>query len=234
MKRPLPVRLVRTVALMLTACVLSRRTRAARSPIRVAVDTVTADALSRIAWQAMTRECSRIWAREGVELLWLAAEPATPPAPIVLPVVFDDRELSRQESQKGAALGVTSFIGRSQRIVVSVPRAQQIITARSELAKPSNVLQREIALGVLMGRVVAHEIGHALLRAPGHSPRGLMRRSSTWAKCGRPGTGSSPVGRRAPAARRALGGFDPVRPDRPVGLHWADAPPAPSRRRAQR
>jgi len=29
--------------------------------------------------------------------------------------------------------------------------------------------------GALLGRALAHEVGHLLLRSPGHSPGGLMR-----------------------------------------------------------
>jgi len=34
---------------------------------------------------------------------------------------------------------------------------------------------REQVVGRAMGRVIAHEIGHVLLRTTGHAPRGLMR-----------------------------------------------------------
>ena len=34
---------------------------------------------------------------------------------------------------------------------------------------------REQVVGRAIGRVIAHEIGHVLLRTTGHAPRGLMR-----------------------------------------------------------
>jgi hypothetical protein len=233
MTRRLPVRLLFTVALMSTACQLARAEAAARSSIRVALDTVTVDALSRIAWQAMTRECSGIWAREGVELLWPAAGAPMPPARVVLPVVFDDHELSSRESQKGAALGLTSSIGRSQRIVVSVPRAERMIAARDGLAHPSNVLQRENAIGVLMGRVVAHEIGHALLG--GHAARGLMRPQFDLGEMQPALHGEFAL---SEAERHQLEArFSDATPPGQLAqsvFTWKDAPPAPSRPRAQR
>jgi hypothetical protein len=235
MTRRLTVRLLSTVAVMLIACHLGRAEAAARSSIRVALDTVTVDVLSRIAWQAMTRECSGIWAREGVELLWPAAGAPMAPARVVLPVVFDDHELSSHESQKGAALGVTLSIGRSQRIVVSAPRAERMIAARDGLARPSNVLQRENAIGVLMGRVVAHEIGHALLSGVGHAARGLMRAQFDVGELQPALHGEfalSDAGRRELEARF----WDTAPPD-PLAqsaFTWKDAPPAPSRLHARR
>jgi hypothetical protein len=232
MKTLLPLRRL-TVALMLTACDLGRAEAAARAPIRVALDAVTIDSMSRTAWQAMVRECNRIWAREGVELLWSAADAATPPARMVLPIVFDDHELRLAEKQQGAALGLTLFVGLSQRIVVSAPRAEQIVAARDGLAQPSRVLQRENAVGVLMGRVVAHEIGHALLSGAGHVAQGLMRAQFD-------------VGEMQPAAPREFALSDAERRQlearfrdaTPPGrlaqstFTWRDAP-APSRPRAQ-
>ena len=37
-------------------------------------------------------------------------------------------------------------------------------------------MSRQLCLSLLLGRVIAHEMGHILLRSTAHSPEGLMRR----------------------------------------------------------
>jgi hypothetical protein len=70
---------------------------------------------------------------------------------------------------------VTLFEGRSQRIVVSPARARQVVARRHGLADSEDATALDIAMGRVLGRVVAHEIGHALLLTTRHADDGLMR-----------------------------------------------------------
>jgi hypothetical protein len=66
--------------------------------------------------------------------------------------------------------------GRVGVAVASVERAQWVVESglgSEELRGPAN-LQRQ-ALGRVLGRAVAHEMGHYLLHTPDHARTGLMR-----------------------------------------------------------
>jgi hypothetical protein len=139
--------------------------------ITVALVPEVKDTMSGIAWRAMTAECSRIWAREGIALTWSGAAGG---AHVVLPLVFDDRQVRRHDPKKEDALGVTLFAGRTQRILVSIARARAVIALRRGLADSGDAMTLDIALGTLLGRVVAHEVGHAVLLTTGHAAHGLM------------------------------------------------------------
>jgi hypothetical protein len=145
--------------------------------IKVALQVVSKDDLEGIAWMAMTQEARAIWAREGVELIWDAADTAVT---LRLPVSFDDRTLRKYDSKGPTALGMTLFTGRSRQILISVRRARSLASAASAVLEPDGTMGRDGVLGRLLGRVLAHEIGHALLLTKGHSAHGLMSGSIMW------------------------------------------------------
>jgi hypothetical protein len=92
-------------------------------------------------------------------------------------IVFDERELLRLAGgSRDTALARTVFLGRSQMIYASVPRAFEML---SQMNQRNRVLnsggERDFNGGVLLGRVVAHELGHVLLTTTEHSAKGLMR-----------------------------------------------------------
>jgi len=171
MTRRVPARLLTAVALLLAACPAARGETAAAPVITVALAPVVKDTISGVAWRAMTDECNRIWAREGIALTWSGAAGG---AHVVLPLVFDDREVRKHDPKQEDALGVTVFAGRAQRILVSIARARRVISFRHGLADSNDAMTLDIAMGTLLGRVVAHEIGHAVLLTTRHTAHGLM------------------------------------------------------------
>ena len=138
---------------------------------RVQVRAVLKDQVSGIAWTTMVEECRAIWSREGITVDWDEGDGVSKDLVVVLPVVFDDRELGLITAP--TALGVTQFKGRTQRVVVSVVRARELVITSLDLGVDS--FPRDIAVGRLLGRVVAHEIGHVLLMTTRHADKGLMR-----------------------------------------------------------
>src|SRR5215470_11733883 len=160
------------VILSLASCQLAHADASSRPVIRVALAPVVVDTMSGVAWKAMTAECNRIWAREGIEITWSSTGSN---ADVVLPLVFDHREVRKHDKKNADAFGVTTFAGHSQRILVSVDRAREVIAQRHGLADSSDGMTLDIAMGTLLGRVVAHEVGHALLLTLSHATDGLMR-----------------------------------------------------------
>ena len=92
----------------------------------------------------------------------------------------------------------------------------------------------DIAMGTLLGRVVAHEIGHALLLTLTHATDGLMR-ASIDADDLRPAV-EGQFALVAPDRRRLATRFSNTFTSAPVLASFTstDAPPAPSPQRAPR
>jgi hypothetical protein len=181
----------------------------------------------------MTAECSRIWAPEGIALTWGGSNAD---ADLVLPLVFDQREVRKHDRKDGDAFGVTLFFGRSQRIVVSVARAHDVVGQRHGLADSSDGMALDIALGTLLGRVVAHEIGHALLLTTTHAASGLMHPHIDAADL-RPsleGQFALSLPDRDRLSTRFTNWNPSAQRATDAAFTWSEAPPAPSRLRAQR
>jgi hypothetical protein len=147
-----------------------------REAATVCVRVQMIDYLSGSALRTLQAEATRIWIRHGIDLSWKQSIPAA--CPTVVSIIFDERELWKLAGGSiDTALARTVFLGRSQTIYVSAPRAfamlsQLHLTTNNVLANGS---ERDLGGGTLLGRVVAHELGHVLLTTLAHSDKGLMR-----------------------------------------------------------
>jgi hypothetical protein len=132
------------------------------------------DQMGGQAWVELIKECQRIWRAEQVEVIGEGDKTA---ADVSIPLVFDHLQLLEHDSPKGTALGVTLFRGLTRKILVSVPRARQAAYRDASLGA-SGVASAgglDTAMARILGRVVAHEVGHVLLLKAGHGTTGLMR-----------------------------------------------------------
>ena len=146
-----------------------------REAAPVCVGLTTYDHLSGTVLGHLKEEATRIWIRHGIDLTWKQPVPAT--CPMIVPVVFDERELLKLAGGTiDSALARTVFLGRSQTIYVSAPRAFAMLSQLNQRYKAlNNGGERDFRGGTLLGRVVAHELGHVLLTTTAHSQKGLMR-----------------------------------------------------------
>lgn len=129
---------------------------------------------------AMASEVRRIWRPY--------ADVEFTPGRIALPGDFDDslrlviidRELPRLR-QDAMGLGSIEFVGPARpasTIVVSAAAARVLAGRASWAGRPIDTLPtvvRDRFMAHALGRSVAHEIGHYLLRSTAHGERGLMR-----------------------------------------------------------
>jgi hypothetical protein len=161
-----------TLALILGISTLAFSSLAAQAQHRsvVSVLLTTAPNLSPAAKTALIREASRIWTRAGVRLEWVA--PTSRPAGLSLRVLT-------VEHTGPAAVENTSVLGELVRgagtgaaAMVAIDRAAAI-AARGSLNRGS--LSFDQRLGLVLGRAIAHEIGHFLLAGTPHQDEGLMR-----------------------------------------------------------
>ena len=172
---------IATVALVCGACatvmssnVSSEGQHRYRNAALVCVELTTKDHLSVPASITMREEATRIWLRHGVALTWTQHPRAD--CQTVVPIVFDAEQLTKMGRGKYAdALAVTIFSGGSRVVYVSAPHAFQMLAQLPEISRIESVGERDLRGGLLIGRVVAHELGHVLLTTVAHSPTGLMR-----------------------------------------------------------
>jgi len=143
-----------------------------RDAAHVCVDPIVHDYLSGPTFNVVRDEASRIWLRHGVALTWNGA--AATQCDALVPLVFDEKALNKHDGNADReSLARTVFLGHTQVIYLSVPRAFEML--KTILPAVVGPQWQESQGGTLLGRVVAHELGHVLLTSTAHATTGLMR-----------------------------------------------------------
>jgi hypothetical protein len=119
-------------------------------------------------------ETSAIWKEGHVGVRWLTAEPDD--TETALRVVVMARLVRPGESGPWSVGELVRSEGARPLAIASITGAQRIVeeSRRFEVLDVPTVLQ-DRRLGVVLGRAVAHEIGHYLLQTSTHATHGLMR-----------------------------------------------------------
>jgi hypothetical protein len=126
------------------------------------------------------KEVDAIWRQYAIDIVW--EERWTPDQPMPdLWIQFVDASLKSKSAGGAPAIAWIPFLhGMPLPYArVSKPNAKALLKTRSwfdgrPLSTASVDLQLQ-ALGRIMGRALAHEIGHFLLAASAHATKGLMR-----------------------------------------------------------
>ena len=161
---------------------------AAPDEIVLSVRRIVSPHLTKPDVDSLCGEVDRIWAAYGVRIEWHEGTQMVAPGDSAHLVVF---VAPSDQCRPGRACGWLAALERvrnsySQQapagrpdavITVSLPRAQRMADAafRAELAEAARTIWARARLPILMGRAVAHEIGHYLLESREHSANGLMR-----------------------------------------------------------
>jgi hypothetical protein len=147
------------------------------STVRVAL--VVVRGMPKSSVETIRAEADRIWARNAVAIDWLVPGQATDRPPDLAALVGPESRSCLQPREKEEhALGC--FMASPQRTGVSVivvfpERATRMVRGwMSVLGARSPAGWVESRSATLLGRVLAHEIGHYLL-GPAHTTGGLMR-----------------------------------------------------------
>ena len=128
------------------------------------------------AQRALVQEAESIWRDAGVQIRWVSANRADPLR--TLRVVVDRRPGSPRHGGNWVVGELLRFDNGAAVAVASIARAEGVVRAAGTgptLVAPDSVVQHRV--GVVLGRAVAHEIGHYLLDSGAHAPHGLMRAS---------------------------------------------------------
>jgi hypothetical protein len=168
------------VAVVILTVALERPMAGASSvrPIPLNILITISTSLPSVSRQVLTTEAERIWAREGVEIEWsvpgLASESSD--APLRVMVVTRPTPTVRTKSRWPVAELIPEASPRALAIA-SITSAQRVVdeAARGAVLAPGT--SAEYRLGLVLGRAVAHEIGHFLLATGTHAENGLMRAS---------------------------------------------------------
>ena len=139
-----------------------------RAPLTVAPD------LPAVSRRVLISEAERIWKREGVALEWPTG-PADVSASLRV-LVITRREAVMRDSERWPVAELVPQTDQRALAIASIASAARVLdeatAGRQLLARPESADYR---LGVVLGRAVAHEIGHYLLATATHADRGLMR-----------------------------------------------------------
>jgi hypothetical protein len=149
-----------------TALVTARAAAAADNPreATVVLDVDDFASLPPHHWVAAETAARRIFGTSGVRLVWAFGAKTRLEGALHLKVLVLSREMAER---KILADGVgPNVLGQA----ASVTRRAYIFSHRVEALAARN--GREV--GVLLGRVIAHEVGHLLLGVNSHSSAGIM------------------------------------------------------------
>ena len=161
----------------LTYTLLLSLLTAASAPPRLAIDiTFEGVKLAAAGEAAAVEEVRTIWAPYGVDVRVVAhAAGAARTDAIPLRVTLADRGDPRLPTE---TLGSIDFHGGTPEpfiVLYSASTSELVSSALIGHAGEWPGVMQDRLLGRVLGRALAHEIGHFLLRRQGHSAKGLMR-----------------------------------------------------------
>jgi hypothetical protein len=147
---------------------------AERAPVLNLRLTVSSEfpALSR---QALVAEASSIWRDGNIQLRWLTGNPP-PQTGTTLRVLVTSRAVVSSVEGHNWTVGELLRFGETSAIAVaSITGAQRILGESQRVGLLDLPATYDHRLGVVLGRAVAHEIGHYVLQTNTHASHGLMR-----------------------------------------------------------
>jgi len=146
----------------------------AEFPTVLSVRFTTSNELSAVSQRALINETESIWRDAHVQLRWIRDNSTDEDRPLRIVVA---RRVTAVTDNRWPVAELMRFEDRSAIALASISAALRIVEERPELPLVDLPAMRQYKLGVVLGRAVAHEIGHYLLQSNAHSPYGLMRAS---------------------------------------------------------
>lgn len=164
------------VGALATLFVAGPVTLAAEEPrVRLDVLLTTAPKLSESARASMISEAAAIWRQQGVVIDWLPSTTVRSVAANRLRVLVVQKRLVNKGVEP---INVGELVRPSNGhavALVSIESAQQLVASVRGRAGYELIAVDQRRLGIVLGRALAHEIGHYLLDTHTHARSGLMR-----------------------------------------------------------
>lgn len=143
---------------------------------RLDVVLTAAPTLSSTARSAMMNEAAEIWKQEGIAIHWVAATAAVPTPSNRLRVLVVQSRPAGPNPRQSFAVGELVRTSNSHPVaLISIESAQRLVESLRGRAGYELIVLDERRLGIVLGRALAHEIGHFLLGTHTHARSGLMR-----------------------------------------------------------
>jgi hypothetical protein len=136
----------------------------------------TSNDLSGISQQALINESEAIWRDANVQLRWVSENTGVD-SDRPLRILVTRRAVSTSDAHRWPVGELLRFEDNTAIAMASISAALRIVDEHPERQLLDIPAMRQYKLGVVLGRAVAHEIGHYLLESNGHSAYGLMRAS---------------------------------------------------------
>jgi hypothetical protein len=144
-------------------------------PTVLSVRLTTSNELSALSQRALINETESIWRDAHVRLRWVR-DYSNGDTDRPLRIIVTRRAVKTTDHQWPVA-ELLRFEDQSGVALASITAALRIVEGEPELPLSDLSAIGQYKLGVVLGRAVAHEIGHYLLQSNTHSPYGLMRAS---------------------------------------------------------
>jgi hypothetical protein len=139
------------------------------------------------------REASAIWAPYGVSVERPTRTGGETGAggTTVVPVTLESARAGGRLAAHATPLGWTGFLRNEPMMKISIFYDAIALAASSGVVFglrdiQSSSMLRDRLVARMLGRTIAHELGHVILRTPAHSPSGLMRALQTVAELAHP------------------------------------------------
>ena len=170
---------IRATAIAVTLCAVGQKSASTdqshpyQKAAQVCLNVTVRDEVSGPAFNTLRDEASRIWLKHGVALKWTRTDDGV--CDSMIKMVFDDYEVAhrRLSNERNQTLARTVFSGPTRTIYISARRASEMVaTLFPEIVSDG---WRQIRMARLLGRIIAHELGHVLLANTAHAASGLMR-----------------------------------------------------------
>ena len=133
--------------------------------------------LTPMTRQALISEAERIWRHEQVNIEW--ARPGHTVAHADAPLRVLVVSLPQRDERSSRAWRIAELIPEAEPralAIASIAGAERVVNEATRSAAVERT-PRDYRLGLVLGRAVAHEIGHFLLATGTHAESGLMRES---------------------------------------------------------
>jgi hypothetical protein len=129
------------------------------------------------ARRTLIAEAERIWRREGVEVRWPSPSGGTerPGAPLRVLVIPRPDSSAPDGSRRWPVAEIIEHEAHRSVAIASIISARRVVDEAARYQLVEHPGQLEYRLGLVLGRAVAHEIGHFLLATGTHAAQGLMR-----------------------------------------------------------
>jgi hypothetical protein len=146
------------------------------SHCRIELLLTTAPTLPDVARLSMMAEAAAIWQAHGVAIDWLSATVVLPVSPERLRVLVVQRRQPHSSPREAITVGELLRPANGHPVaMVSIESAERLVASVRRRAGYDWVAVNDRRLGLVLGRTLAHEIGHYLLNTHTHASHGLMR-----------------------------------------------------------